>query len=111
MQHTFKKTLSVLAFGLVSSAAFAQMTVGVSWSNFQEERWKTDEAAIKAQLEKAGAKYISADAAGSPEKQLGDMTGLRVRIAHSGETGAVTLSYASLDQLDLICQRLSGEAI
>ena len=51
MQNTFKKTLSVLALGLVSSAAFAQMTVGVSWSNFQEERWKTDEAAIKTQLE------------------------------------------------------------
>ena len=28
--------------------------VGVSWSNFQEERWKTDEAAIKAAVEKAG---------------------------------------------------------
>jgi len=48
----------------------------VSWSNFQEERWKTDEAAIKAQLEKLGAKYISADAGGSPEKQLGDIEGL-----------------------------------
>ena len=50
--------------------------VGVSWSNFQEERWKTDEAAIKAQLEKLGAKYISADAGGSPEKQLADIEGL-----------------------------------
>jgi len=50
--------------------------VGVSWSNFQEERWKTDEAAIKAQLEKLGAKYISADAGGSPEKQLADIDGL-----------------------------------
>jgi D-xylose transport system substrate-binding protein len=31
------------------------ITVGVSWSNFQEERWKTDEAAIQAALEAAGA--------------------------------------------------------
>ena len=31
------------------SAAIAKdLVVGVSWSNFQEERWKTDEAAIKA---------------------------------------------------------------
>mgnify|MGYP006199224597 CR=1 FL=1 len=64
-----------LTVGL-SGAVWAQddgLTVGVSWSNFQEERWKTDEAAIKAQLEKLGAKYISADAGGSPEKQLGDI--------------------------------------
>src|SRR5262252_1535089 len=50
--------------------------VGVSWSNFQEERWKKDEAAIKAALEAAGAKYISADAQGSNEKQLADVEAL-----------------------------------
>jgi D-xylose transport system substrate-binding protein len=71
-----KLQLGVAAFGMTALGAFAQTVVGVSWSNFQEERWKTDEAAIKAQLEKAGAKYISADAAGSPEKQLGDIDGL-----------------------------------
>ncbi|MEO8057704.1 MAG: D-xylose ABC transporter substrate-binding protein [Burkholderiales bacterium] len=71
-----KLKLTVAALGMSALGAFAQTVVGVSWSNFQEERWKTDEAAIKAQLEKAGAKYISADAAGSPEKQLGDIDGL-----------------------------------
>ncbi|PXA84386.1 chromosome partitioning protein ParB [Nostoc sp. 3335mG] len=45
------------------------------------------------------------------ERQLGDMLGLAVRIAHAGEGGTVTLSYSSLDQLDMICQRLSGERI
>jgi ParB family chromosome partitioning protein len=45
------------------------------------------------------------------ERQLGDMLGLAVRIAHVGEGGTVTLSYSSLDQLDMICQRLSGERI
>ena len=69
-------TLSALALGLAALGASAQTIVGVSWSNFQEERWKTDEAAIKAQLEKMGAKYISADAGGSPEKQLADVDGL-----------------------------------
>ena len=72
----FKRHLTALALAMGSVAAFAQATVGVSWSNFQEERWKTDEAAIKAQLEKSGAKYISADAGGSPEKQLADIDGL-----------------------------------
>lgn len=68
--------LASLTLGLSALGAAAQTVVGVSWSNFQEERWKTDEAAIKAQLEKLGAKYISADAGGSPEKQLGDIEGL-----------------------------------
>ena len=71
-----KLQLIAATLGMTALGALAQTVVGVSWSNFQEERWKTDEAAIKAQLEKAGAKYISADAAGSPEKQLGDIDGL-----------------------------------
>jgi len=61
------------------SAAFADghgVTVGVSWSNFQEERWKTDEAAIRAALEAAGATYISADAQSSSAKQLSDVESL-----------------------------------
>jgi len=58
-----------------TTSAFAQ-TVGVSWSNFQEERWKTDEAAIKQALEAAGAEYVSADAQSSSAKQLSDVESL-----------------------------------
>jgi D-xylose transport system substrate-binding protein len=50
--------------------------IGVSWSNFQEERWKRDEAAIKAAIEAAGDRYISADAQGSNEKQRADIDAL-----------------------------------
>lgn len=71
----FKKTMTALALSFAAAGTFAQV-VGVSWSNFQEERWKTDEAAIKAELAKAGASYISADAGGSPEKQLADIDSL-----------------------------------
>jgi len=68
---------AIIAGAMMSTAAFAQdLTVGVSWSNFQEERWKTDEAAIKAALEAAGAKYISADAQSSSSKQLSDVESL-----------------------------------
>jgi len=68
---------AVIAAAGFSSAALAQgLTVGVSWSNFQEERWKTDEAAIKAALEAAGNKYISADAQASAAKQLTDVEAL-----------------------------------
>jgi ParB family transcriptional regulator, chromosome partitioning protein len=45
------------------------------------------------------------------ERQLGDILGLKVQVAHKGQGGAVTLHYSSLDQLDMICQRLSGEPI
>jgi ParB family chromosome partitioning protein len=45
------------------------------------------------------------------ERQLGDILGLKVQVSHKGQGGAVTLHYSSLDQLDLICQRLSGEPI
>lgn len=65
---------SMAAVGAVS--AQEGKTVGVSWSNFQEERWKTDEAAIKAALEAAGASYISADAQSSASKQLTDVESL-----------------------------------
>jgi len=43
------------------------------------------------------------------ERQLGDMLGLKVVIKHGPEGGTVSLSYSSLDQLDMICQRLSGD--
>ncbi|MES2958953.1 MAG: D-xylose ABC transporter substrate-binding protein [Pseudomonadota bacterium] len=72
------KVLQLIAGAMlasVGSLALAQ-TVGVSWSNFQEERWKTDERAIKEQLAKLGGTYVSADAGGSPEKQLADIDGL-----------------------------------
>jgi D-xylose transport system substrate-binding protein len=66
---------AVVATAGLSTASFAQ-TVGVSWSNFQEERWKTDEAAIKSALEAAGATYVSADAQASAAKQLTDIEAL-----------------------------------
>ena len=68
---------AVVAVAGFNSAALAEgLTVGVSWSNFQEERWKTDEAAIKSALEAAGNKYISADAQASAAKQLTDVEAL-----------------------------------
>lgn len=65
-----------LAAGFAAPTLAQDLTVGVSWSNFQEERWKTDEAAIVAALEAAGATYISADAQSSASKQLSDVESL-----------------------------------
>lgn len=76
--NSFAKLLAGTAVlvSLHTAAIAADLVVGVSWSNFQEERWKTDEAAIKAALDKAGAKYISADAQSSAAKQLTDVESL-----------------------------------
>ncbi len=75
-----KRTLLVattMAFAIPGASVFAQdLSVGVSWSNFQEERWKTDEAAIQAALEEGGAEYVSADAQSSSAKQLSDVESL-----------------------------------
>lgn len=45
------------------------------------------------------------------EHQLGDLLGLAVRVSHGAKGGTLTLTYSTLDQLDMICQRLSGERV
>ncbi len=51
-----------------------ELIVGVSWNNYNEERWaRWDEPAIKAALDAAGATYISTDAGSSAEQQLPDV--------------------------------------
>ena len=53
------------------------LIVGVSWNNYNEERWaKSDEPSIVAALDAAGATYISADAGSSAEQQLTDVENL-----------------------------------
>jgi len=51
-----------------------ELVIGVSWNNYNEERWaKSDEPAIKAAIEAAGGRYISADAGSSAEQQANDI--------------------------------------
>lgn len=46
------------------------------------------------------------------EQTLSDILGLRVDISHdAAKGGTLSLRYATLDQLDMLCQRLSGERI
>ena len=76
-----RKFLTVAAGALMlgmssMSALAAGKTIAVSWKTFQEERWKTDEAAIKAVVEAAGNTYISTDAQTSAQKQAADIEGL-----------------------------------
>jgi len=45
------------------------------------------------------------------EHQLGDLLGLGVRVNYGPKGGTLTLSYSTLDQLDMVCQRLTGERL
>jgi len=95
-----KKMIGALLGGvaivaMLSGVAVAKdKSIGVSWSNFQEERWKTDEAAMKAAIEANGDKYLSADAQASAAKQLTDVEsliaqGVDALIILSVDSGAV----------------------
>jgi D-xylose transport system substrate-binding protein len=84
MRNTKKGVAGLLALTVAAAGSMASIgavaaqddetIVGVSWNNFQEERWALrDEPAIQAVLDAAGAQYISTDAASSAEKQLSDV--------------------------------------
>ena len=66
---------------------------------------------------KGPLEYKSMDGGRDPdivavERHLSELLGIGVAIQYAGEgKGALTLKFASLDQLDMICQRLSGEGI
>lgn len=81
-----KKRIGLLASSFVALAMMAgpasaadDITVGVSWFKFADERWVIDEAGIKSVLDEAGATYISADANFSPEKSVADVENLITR--------------------------------
>jgi D-xylose transport system substrate-binding protein len=65
---------AVVAVTGFSSAALAEgRKIGVSWSNFQEPRWKFDAAAMRSSIQRDGNEYITANAEASAEKQLDDI--------------------------------------
>ncbi|MCM8558075.1 ParB/RepB/Spo0J family partition protein [Sphingomicrobium sediminis] len=74
------------------------------------------EKLVKSGPKGAQSSSSASSSAGNPdiealERQLGDLLGLKVKVAHGKNGGKVQLSYRTLDQLDLICQRLTGEQI
>ncbi|CUH39887.1 D-xylose-binding periplasmic protein precursor [Jannaschia seosinensis] len=105
-----KKLFTVAAAATLTftTAAIAQdaPTVGVSWSNFQEERWKTDETAIREALDAAGASYISSDAQSSASKQLSDIESL---IAQGAD--ALIILAQDADAIGPAVQRAADEGI
>ena len=79
-----------------------------------EERARRERSGAPNSIARASARNAAKQADAdlvALERQLGDILGLKVQVAHKGQGGTVTLHYSSLDQLDMICQRLSGEPI
>lgn len=70
---------AVVLAGIAAGIPARAQVIGVSWSNFQEERWKTDEAAIKAAIAAGGGTYVSADAQSNAAKQVADIEALIAR--------------------------------
>lgn len=75
------------------------------------------EAIVKKAKKPSPTEYKSLPERGSNadiallERQLGDLLGLKVAISHKNGAGAVNVTYATLDQLDMVCQRLSGGSV
>jgi D-xylose transport system substrate-binding protein len=63
--------------GTAAPTGGAGCIVGVSWNNYDQERWKkADEPAIKKAIADAGGTYIKTDARDSSETQLTDIDSL-----------------------------------
>jgi ParB family chromosome partitioning protein len=76
----------------------------------EQARREKPSAPVGRARSRNAAKPVDADLE-ALERQLGDILGLKVQVSNKGQGGSVTLHYSSLDQLDMICQRLSGEPI
>lgn len=92
------------------ASAIAARIVRDGLSVRQVEQLARADRPAKVTTNNGAARPVDADLA-ALERQLGDLLGLRVKVAHGKSGGTVALHYSSLDQLDMICQRLSGEPI
>lgn len=75
-KYIIAAAVAASGFGSAAIADSHGITVGVSWANFQEERWKIDEAAMLGALEAVGATLVSSDAQSSSTKQIADIESL-----------------------------------
>ncbi|MDB5696170.1 MAG: chromosome partitioning protein ParB [Sphingomonas bacterium] len=79
----------------------------------------TEQLARAAKKPKAAGEEFRRDHTGTTrdgdiaalERQLADLLGVAVRVTHGPNGGSLTLGYSTLDQLDMLCQRLTGEPI
>lgn len=99
--------------GLDSAEELARKIVakGLSVRKVEAMVRATRRSATAMPIVKRGAAAPDADIA-ALETHLSDLLGVRVRITHDiDHKGTLSLDYSSLEQLDMLCQRLSGEQI
>lgn len=96
--------------GAEDASALAEEVIRRSLSVRETEQLARGGKARKPTGPKAVSSEPDADVA-MLERQLRDQLGLKVGIAYGAKGGTVTINYATLDQLDMVCQRLSGERI
>lgn len=96
--------------GSDNAVQFAMLVIKNGLSVRATEALVQQERAPKVRRKVSAGQSENADIR-AVESHLGDLLGLKVRIARKNITGAgaVTFEYGSLDQLDMLCQRLTGE--
>jgi len=96
--------------GSDNAVQFAMLVIKNGLSVRATEALVQQERAPKVRRKVSAGQSENADIR-AVESHLGDLLGLKVRIAQKNITGAgaVTFEYGSLDQLDMLCQRLTGE--
>lgn len=103
--------MSLVVAGSLATASVVvgqdDVIIGVSWNNYNEERWlNSDEPAIKAAVEGAGATYVSTDAKSSAEQQLADVEQLI-----TGGADALIILAQDKDAILPAVQRAADEGI
>lgn len=97
--------------GAPDPAALAQEVIEKGLSVRQTEKLASSAKPTQSRGGKSGGNYAHDADIAALQRQLSDLLGLNVRIAHGERGGSITLDYSTLDQLDMVCQRLSGERI
>ena len=100
--------------GAPDPTALAEQVVGKGLSVRQTEKLAQAAKPPTRRAPRSGQASSNSDGdadVAALERQLGDLLGLKVRISFGENGGSLTLDYSTLDQLDMICQRLSGEPI
>ncbi len=78
----------------------------------QQAKGKVGKAAVTGSSRRTKAANAPDADIQALEQHLADMLGIKVSIDHGGNGGGtLSLGYSTLDQLDMLCQRLSGEPI
>jgi ParB family chromosome partitioning protein len=96
--------------GVVLAAIVVKKGLSVRATEALVRRNKHGAATLPPARFGSGTDSVDADIR-AVETHLGDLLGLKVRIEQKAgdNKGSVTFTYGSLDQLDMLCQRLTGE--